>query len=112
MIRLAADTLALGGEAGLDIATMLFAELVIATMYGVDFASPVASISEVSRAPNSCALSSANRRRSACAAASGSQACSTHHWSPSRPWLRMAVYEPCTVRECAMIASPSSTPGT
>ncbi|GAA5026813.1 TetR/AcrR family transcriptional regulator [Microbacterium fluvii] len=32
--------LALGDEAGRDIATMLFAELVMSTMYGVDFASP------------------------------------------------------------------------
>jgi len=32
--------LAVGRDAGRDIATMLFAELVMSTMYGVDFASP------------------------------------------------------------------------
>ncbi|WP_298740709.1 TetR/AcrR family transcriptional regulator [uncultured Microbacterium sp.] len=35
-----ADALDLGEEAGRDIATMLFAELVMSTMYGIDFASP------------------------------------------------------------------------
>jgi AcrR family transcriptional regulator len=34
--------LALGDEAGRDIATMLFSELVMSTMYGADFASPFA----------------------------------------------------------------------
>ena len=38
----AAAALALPGDAGRDIATMLFSELVIRTMYGVDFASPFA----------------------------------------------------------------------
>lgn len=41
IVNLAA-ALALPGDAGRDIATMLFSELVISTMYGVDFASPFA----------------------------------------------------------------------